>query len=202
MDNLNQFLADMFDYYSKDVKSGALRIYRRALENIPVEQLYSMLDQHIADPDSGQFMPKVADFVRVNGGTKKGNAVAAWNKLYRAISEVGPYQTFTLDDPWAMKCIEEIGGFQRLCELTEKELDFKMNEFNKLYESHRAQGIPSDYPAKIKGYVEIENHSEEEVLLIGDKKWAQRNLQQGKKRTGLTINKLKLDVKQLTQGDR
>jgi len=201
MDSLNQFLSDMFDYYGKDVRSGALRIYRRALENIPVNQLYSMLDQHIADPDSGQFMPKVADFVRVNAGTKKGNSVAAWNKVYRAISEVGPYKTFVLDDPWAMKCIEEIGGFQRLCELTDKELDFKMNEFNKLYESYRAQGMPDDYPSKIKGYVEIENNSEEEVLLIGDRKWAENNLNNGKKRSGLTINKLKLDVKQLTQGD-
>lgn len=201
MDNLNQFLADMFDYYAKDPKSGALRIYRRALEKIPVDQLYSMLDQHISDPDAGQFIPKVADFVRVNSGTKKGNAVIAWNKIHKALSEIGPYQTFVLDDPWAMQSLEDIGGFQRLCELTDKELDFKMHEFNKSYESNRSQGFPQDYPSKIKGIVEIENKTEEDVLLVGDKSWAERNLKNGTDRRGLTINKLSKNITQLLTKD-
>ena len=202
MDSLSQFLNDMFEYYGKPPKSGALRIYRRALEGIQIEQLYNMFDKHIADPDSGQFIPKVADLVKVSSGTKSGNALAAWDKVYRAISEIGPYSTFTLDDPWAMRCIEEIGGFQRLCELTDDDLKFKANEFTKLYESHRAQGKPSDYPSKIKGIVELENKSEEDVLLVGDKRWAERNLENGKQRAGLNINKLKLDIKQLpAQGE-
>lgn len=179
MDKLDQFIVEMFDYYSKDVRSGAAKVYRRALKSIEIDQLYKMFDLHITDPDSGQFMPKVADFVKVNAGTKKGNAVAAWNKVYTAISIVGPYKNFTIDDPWAMKCIDEIGGFQRLCELTDRELDFKRNEFEKLYESYRSQGVPDQFPAKIKGLIDKENGTDTEPFLIGDKDRANRVLIQG-----------------------
>ena len=187
MDEIDQFIAEMFDYYSKDIRSGAARVYRRALKNISVEHLYKMFDLHIVDPDSGQFMPKVADFVKVNQGTKKGNAVEAWNKVYTAISKIGPYRNFSIDDPWAMKCIEEIGGFQRLCELTDHELEFKRNEFEKLYESYRAQGVPEQFPSKIKGLIDKENGTDTEPFLIGDEQRAMRVLSQGSKKTNLKI---------------
>ena len=193
MDKLDQFIAEMFSYYSKDVRSGAVNVYKRALKDIPLDQLVEMFDKHIADPDSGQFIPKVADFVRVNQGTKKGNAVAAWNKIYRAITEIGPYQSFVIDDPWAMKCIEEVGGFARLCELTDKDLDFKYNEFARLYESYRAQGTPDKFPSRVKGYIEKESGVEQETLLIGDESRAMRVMAAGQNRTGLNIKKLSLE---------
>jgi hypothetical protein len=190
MDNLNEFLSDMFDYYKQDASGGAARIYKRALKSIPIEQLYEMLDTHIADPDKGQFMPKVADFVRVSSGTKKGNATAAWNKIYTAISTIGPYATFTIDDPWAMRALSEIGGFQSLCEMTVNDLDFKMHEFNRLYEMYRGQGAPENYPSKFKGLVELENGAAEEVMLIGEPERAKRVLNAGKESTGLQVTAL------------
>lgn len=199
MDKLDQFLCEMFDYYGSDIRSGAIKVYRRALANIGIDELYKMFDLHITDPDSGQFMPKVADFVRGNQGTKKGNAIAAWNKVYTAIAKIGPYKTFVIDDPWAMQALEEIGGFTRLCELTDKELDFKMNEFTKIYEGLRSQGTIKQFPAKIKGLIDKENGTDSEPFLIGDESRALRVLEAGTNKVGhkitgpKQINKLLVD---------
>jgi hypothetical protein len=98
----------MFDYYGKDIRGGAAKTYAQMLIRFPIEELQRVYFTHLCDPDQGQFMPKIADFVRVLEGTKKGQSTVAWNKVDRAIREVGPYGTVSFDDPIIHKVIEEI----------------------------------------------------------------------------------------------
>lgn len=196
MDDINAFLSELFDYYNKDVRSGSARIYKRMLKNIPVETLYRMFEKHLMDPDRGQFMPKVADFVRGEQGTAKGNAVAAWDKIIQAMELKGPYYTITKDDPWLLKSLEEVGGYQKLCEMTYKDLEYKRNDFLRAYESNRARGMPENYPAKIKGLIDLENGTDSDPILIGDERLALNVLKNGSTQKTLQITEPK-DYKHL-----
>lgn len=184
------------DYYNRDVRACGYDLYWHELKNFSVEQIQEMFHRHIRNPDTGQFMPKIGDLVKYDQGTTKGNAIEAWHKIYKSISTIGPYQTFTIDDPWAMQSVEEIGGFQHLCELTEKELEFKRNEFEKLYESHKAKGQPKQFPKMFKGIIDKENGTESKPVLIGDAEVAKRVYNRGSNQSGFKLTKFE-DVKSL-----
>lgn len=187
METLDEFLVCMFGYYDKKTNCISMNVYRRMLKDYPFEEIGRAFRQHITDPDNGQFMPKIADFARIIDGTKRGNAVIAWSKIIAAIKIIGPYNTFTIDDEWAMQAIDEIGGFQKLCEMSEKELDYKMNEFNKVYESIRGQGPAKNYAATIRGLIDTNNGTSSDPFLIGDVEKAKIVQKLGSRKSQLKI---------------
>lgn len=62
---LKEFLDGLSEYYSTDKKSTvSVQIYFNALKQYTMQEIMSAASQHLQDPKSGQFFPKVADFVR------------------------------------------------------------------------------------------------------------------------------------------
>lgn len=62
---LKEFLDGLSEYYSTDKKSTvSVQIYFNALKQYTMQEIMSAASQHLKDPKSGQFFPKVADFVR------------------------------------------------------------------------------------------------------------------------------------------
>jgi len=186
-----QFINEMFDYYNRDIRGGAAKTYMRMLVRFPIDQLQRVYFTHLTDPDQGQFMPKIADFVRVLEGTKKGQSTVAWNKVDRAIREVGPYGSICFDDQIIHKVIEEMGGWISICDTpTEKDLDFKMHQFNRLYEMYKGQGGVTDYPKRLNGIVDAENKTSSDPLLIGNPSKAKQVHDSGGDRRALTVTRM------------
>ncbi|MEQ3620542.1 MAG: DUF6475 domain-containing protein [Marinobacter sp.] len=162
------------ELYNKAPSDGALDLIFNALQRFDLEQIKQGLTAHINDPKHGDFAPKPADIVRHIEGDGDSRALAAWSAVDRAIRSVGPYESVVFDDPRTMATIEDMGGWMKLCEVTDKDLPFKGNEFVKRFMGYLSRP-PEKFPAKLLGMTEASNsgeHSEfvPEPRLIGKPK--------------------------------
>lgn len=208
---LIDILIQVHEYYRIKPSKMALDIYMQALSKFEPSEVKQILMTHIADPDQGQYMPKVSDVVRILNGTKRGQASTAWSKVDKAIRAVGPWQSVCFDDPIINKSLDDLGGWIAVCECnTEKDLEFKRNEFQRLYESYKSQGGVSEHPNKLTGIIESSKDSlASDPILIGDDKRAKHVYLNGSNQnqikltslpTGLT--KMKLINKTGMSGDK
>jgi len=181
----------MAEYYEKTLSKMQIKFYVNGLREHDYSAVEQALMNHMNDPDSGQWMPKIADFKRALDGTKKSRTAVAWAKVDQAIRSAGPYSTVSFDDPVINRVIADMGGWMSLCETkTEKDLSFKSNEFGRIYEGYLFQGGPKEYPKKLTGIVDAENGESGEALLIGDAAKAKNCVEGGTNTARLQITRL------------
>lgn len=159
------------ELYSKTPSDGALDLVFAALQRFDIDQVKQGLTAHINDPKHGDFAPKPADIVRHIEGDGDSRALAAWSKVDRAIRSIGSWESVVFDDPKTMVVIEDMGGWIKLCEVTEKELPFKSNEFVKRFMAYISRP-PERHPSKLIGRTEANNTGEfqpfvQEPRLVG-----------------------------------
>lgn len=155
--NFYSLMTGVLELYSKKATPELMDLYFEALRPYELSDIARAMNLHAVDPDQGQFMPKPADVVRMIGGSKQNRALRAWSKLERAIREVGPYQTVVFDDPVIHAVVEDMGGWLDLCNTpTDKELEFRGNEFSKRYQGYALQGGAQDYNCKLIGMIEAD----------------------------------------------
>ncbi len=160
------------EQYGKSPSDGALDLIFGALQRFDLESVRQALIAHMNDTQHGSFAPKIADIVRHIEGDGDTRALSAWGKVEDAIRRVGPYETVVFDDPRTMAAIEEMGGWIKLCDVTDKDLPFKGNEFKKRYQGYISRP-PERFPSKLLGMSEAENAGEHqefvpEPRLIGE----------------------------------
>lgn len=171
------------EVYGKQPSDGALKLIFEALQRFDIEQVKQGLTAHINDPKHGDFAPKPADIVRHIEGDGDIRALSAWSAVEQAIRSVGPYESVVFDDHRTMAAIEDMGGWIKLCEVTEKELPFKGNEFVKRFMGYLSRP-PEQFPAKLLGMTEATNSGEhqefvQEPRLIGKPKLCLQVMQKG-----------------------
>ena len=171
------------EVYNKQPSDGALNLIFNALQRFDLEQIKQGLTAHINDPKHGDFAPKPADIVRHIEGDGDSRALSAWSTVEQAIRTVGPYESVVFDDRRTMAAIEDMGGWIKLCEVTEKELPFKGNEFVKRFMGYLSRP-PEQFPAKLLGMTEASNAGEHEEFvqeprLIGKPKLCLQVMQKG-----------------------
>jgi hypothetical protein len=174
------------ELYNKAPSDGALDLIFNALQRFDLEQIKQGLTAHINDPKHGDFAPKPADIVRHIEGDGDSRALAAWSAVDRAIRTVGPYESVVFDDPRTMAAVDDMGGWIKLCEVTEKELQFKGNEFVKRFMGYLSRP-PEQFPAKLLGMTEAANSGEhqefvQEPRLIGKPKLCLQVMRKGTKK--------------------
>lgn len=167
-------------------------LFYESVHTYGFESVKKAFSIHIQSPDSGKWMPKPADIVRIISGTSKDNSQLAWSKVKKSISSVGSYETVCFDDPIINRVVQDMGGWIDLCSCSVDELPFKGNEFKTRYSAYKSQGEIPDYPAKLFGICESENSSKRleipETILIGDTEKAKYVLSVGSNRKSLQIN--------------
>lgn len=182
-----QTLAAVYGFYGKDLSASALSIWFAALKSYDLATVADALSRHCVNPDSGQFLPKPADVVRLIDGGSSDAALVAWSKVDRALRTVGPYATVVFDDPLIHYALGNMGGWVHLGQADEKEWPFIRNQFVTLYRG--ARGRQFEYPAKLLGIAEAGNgHQGQPVgapILIGDQERARSILQRGSKAPAL-----------------
>lgn len=177
-------LAALAEYYGRELSDGVVALYWQGLQQYAIEDIEAAIGRHLQNPDSGQWMPKIADIVRMIDGTTQSAAALAWAKVMRAVGAVGQWQSVGFDDALIHLAIDDIGGWPKLCQTTEAELPFAQKRFETNYRAYRQRGqdIPA-HPRYLVGVAEqqcvAQGYRADPPLLVGDKERAQLVLRGG-----------------------
>lgn len=193
-DHFTAMLTAIGELYGKPVSEMTIGIWWGALQHYDIKAVQEALNRHVQNPDSGQFMPKPADVVKMMQGTTQDSAMLAWFKVDRALRTVGTYRDVVFDDPLIHRVIMEMGGWVKLGTKNEDEWPFVAKEFENRYRAYRARNEVPDYPPKLAGIASSQNslqglHAAEEPTLIGDQAQAMRVLKGGSDKPILQIGR-------------
>lgn len=148
--NFYGLIADVLGYYGKSASDFTLQVWWSACQNFEMEQVSKALSAHAADPDHGQFAPKVADLVRILQGTNTDRAMLAWGKVMEAMSAVGAYQDVVFDDPAIHASIADCGGWTKICRSDMAEIGYLQHRFCQSHKAYMGRGA-FDYPRVMNG---------------------------------------------------
>ena len=185
------------EYYEKSLSQPVIALWWRGLELFDIGAIEHAFDIHTKNPDTGQFMPRIADITRmIDGGTQEG-ALVAWAKVDKAVRQIGPYASVVFDDKIIHRVLHEMGGWAMLGSKLETDWPFVAKEFENRYRSFRLRGV-IDYPPCLVGIAEAHNtcegHQADLPVLIGDVERAKLVLQGGSRQPLLLITHMPLGV--------
>jgi hypothetical protein len=121
------------EYYGKQISPSLTDIYWNGLQQYDFAEVSSAVNAHVRNTETGQFMPKISDVERYLHGSTGTRAMQAWLRVANAIQAVGTYETVAFDDPLIHACIEDMGGWPSMGQISNDELPFKIREFEKRY---------------------------------------------------------------------
>jgi len=171
------------EQYSKKPSDGLIALYWQGLKGYDFQAVQDAVGRHLGNTDTGQYMPKIADIIRMMTGSTLDAALVAWAKVDRAVRTVGPYESVVFDDPLIHRVLHDMGGWCGLGSKTDDEWPFVAREFENRYRGFKSRNERVDYPAKMIGIHEAHNAKEGHRVafptLIGDKAKAQEVLALG-----------------------
>lgn len=176
--DFGELLTNVLAYYRQDASRFVLNLWWQACQGFDFEQVRKALTAHAMDPDHGQFAPKVADIVRVLGGTKTDRAQRAWGKAYGAAREVGAYRDVAFDDQAIHAVITDMGGWTKFCRMEAADLSYAQHRFCELYRAYAGGGFEA--PRALMGDRSPDDMYAKRGLpppkpvLVGDKEVAKR----------------------------
>lgn len=166
-------LSALAEYYGKELSDGVISLYWQGLHQYSIDEIEGAIGRHLQNPDTGQWMPKIADIVRMLEGTTLNAAVLAWAKVMRAVGSVGQYQSLAFDDAVIHLVIDDLGGWPGICQTSEEELPFLQKRFENSYRAYRQRGndLPG-HPRYLPGVSEAQNsargYKPDPPRLVGD----------------------------------
>ena len=170
-------------FYRQDVSDFSIQIWWQAMKPYDYDAVADALNRHCINPDTGQFMPKPADAVRMLQGSSKDSSLVAWSKVDRAVRTVGTYESVIFDDPLIHRVITDMGGWVKLGTKTEDEWPFTANEFSNRYKGYSSRSERPDYLPVLVGLSQSQNaqagFASLPPRLIGDPAKARRVYENG-----------------------
>jgi Domain of unknown function (DUF6475) len=164
------------DYYAKELSVSAINLYWEGLRSYDFEAIERALWQHTQNPDSGQFMPKIADVTKVLQGRTEDQAQLAWSKVDRAVRQIGIYTDVAFDDPIIHRVVADMGGWVPMCSHDDDGWPFVAKEFITRYRGFRISGQIPAYPKYLLGSASTHNtaggHGKPCVRLLGSQEAA------------------------------
>lgn len=166
-------MAAMYEYYDKHCSEAIIGLYWQGLKQFDIAAIEQAIGNHLQNPESGQFLPKIADIVKMIGGTTTDIAIVAWSKVDKAIREKGTYADVVFDDELIHRVIYDMGGWIKLGEKDEDEWPFVAKEFQTRYRGYKSRNETPSYPKVLRGIANASNSQhgfkEEKAILIGSK---------------------------------
>lgn len=167
-------LAACAELYGKEISRVAADLWWASLKGYDMAAVERAFQKHVTNPDTGQFMPKPADIIRMIGGTTLDGAMVAWALVDRSVRTVGPYASVVFGDPVIHRVLADMGGWVRMCTGTKDEKDwpFVGNEFRTRYKGAVVRdGLV--YPGRLPGLAEQNGRPAIEcTVYIGDQQRA------------------------------
>jgi len=148
-------LALVADTYSQPrLSEDAVKLYFKVLSDYSLDEVSQAIMEHIKQ---SPYMPKPADIIRIIEGTAEDRASEAWYHVLKAIQQYGYYESVQFDNPAIHYAIERMGGWQKLCQLTEEELPFRERDFIKHYVRGERMATWDKVPLRFMGKHEQDN---------------------------------------------
>lgn len=186
-------LVGVADYYGKELSKGVLSVYWEGLREYDLDGVEKALWAHAKNPDTGQWMPKVADVAKMLEGRTSDQAAAAWSKVDRAVRQVGSYVDVVFDDALIHRVMHDMGGWLQLMGKSEGDWPFIAKEFENRYRGYRMRGETPPYPPVLIGIANAQNGKQgfalQAPVLVGDQAAAQRVLAGGTDAPLLTMQR-------------
>jgi hypothetical protein len=165
-------LTGVADYYGKELSKGVISLYWQGLHQYDIGAVEKALWEHTQNPDSGQFMPKIADVTRMLQGRTTDQAALAWSKVDSAVRRVGTYSDVVFDDPIIHRTISDMGGWIKLGAAEEKEWPFIARDFEGRYRGYKSRGEVPEYQPVMIGIANAQNGQQgfklQSPMLIGN----------------------------------
>lgn len=180
---LYTLVSSVYAFYRQDTSAFALSVWWEAMKPYDFAAVADALNRHCVNPDSGQFMPKPADVVKMLRGSSQDSAMSAWSKVDKAVRQVGTYASVVFDDPIIHRVVHDMGGWVKLGTKDENEWPFVAKEFETRYRGYRVRNETPEYPRQLIGIAEAQNSQEgrqsQPPVLIGDASRAKQVLLAG-----------------------
>lgn len=168
----NALLSAVSELYGKPPSPMMQSLFWGALREYDFTAIRQAFDRHVKNPDTGQFMPKPADVIRMLAGTTQDAALVAWAKVDRTLRQVGPYRDVVFDDPLIHRALADMGGWIPLGEKTDDEWPFVAKEFENRYRGYKLRNETPEYPKILTGIANAQNSvnrkAVEQPMLVGD----------------------------------
>lgn len=179
-------VAEILSFYGKEISKFSAQVWWETCRRFDFEAVRRAFSIHVQDPDRGQFCPKPADIIRLLEGGSGDRSMQAWSRVERAIRELGGLSSVVFDDPTIHAVIQDMGGWERLCDTPEeRELQFRGNEFRKRYQGY-ALRPPQQYPPVLHGRIARQRARDSFPLpkpdLVGDPDQCQKVIESGSDR--------------------
>lgn len=182
-DQFCEMLDLIAEQHHKKLSSGLKMLYWQGLVDFDIAAIQQAAYRHLRNPDTGQFMPKIADFVRMLHGTTQDAALIAWAKVDQAVRRIGTYQDVVFDDSIIHRVIQDMGGWIALGTKSEDEWPFVAKEFENRYRGFKSRSERPEYPPILMGIANAHNCQQgfrlNEPMLIGNEALARQVLQCG-----------------------
>jgi Domain of unknown function (DUF6475) len=157
--------------YGKPMNECLIDIYWHSLFTFNFQAIKDAFYAHVQDPNHGQFMPKPADVIRHLETAPRAKAIAAWKRVMQAVRTIGSYRSVVFDDPLIHCAITDMGGWVKLCEMTEKDAHLRAIDFEGRY-LYYLKANPENYPKQLTGLAERQNsikgYPSNPPALVGD----------------------------------
>jgi len=171
------------EQYGKRLSDSVIALYWQGLKDFELSAVRDALGRHLRNTDTGQFMPKIADIIRMLQGSSQDAAFSAWTKVDKAVRRVGPHESVVFDDPIIHRVLHDMGGWLGICDKTDEDWPFVAKEFENRYRGFKSRNERVDYQAKLIGLCEASNSREGKKIappvLIGDTEKAAQVLSLG-----------------------
>lgn len=154
---LHELVSNVYAFYRQDFSEFAGRVWTEAMKPYDFKAVADAMNRHLMNPDSGQFMPKPADIVKMLQGSTQDSALVAWTAVDRKVHHIGPYATVDFDDPLVAHVLRDMGGWVELCNKTEDDWPFVRNEFVNRYRGYKVRGDAPPLTPRLVGIAEHHN---------------------------------------------
>ena len=177
-DEFDQMIDAIGEQYSNKLSDGVKALYWHGLADYDLKAVQQAMYRHIRNPDTGQFMPKVADVIKMLQGSTQDSALNAWAKIDKTVRCVGTQVSVTFDDPLIHRVIQDMGGWLGLGQRQESDWPFVAKEFENRYRGFKARNEAIEYPKMLIGLYDASNipngYKESKPVLIGNKENAEK----------------------------
>jgi hypothetical protein len=182
---VNGYIKILTEYYKENLNDFTLKLYVNIFSQYPKNKIENCIQYFILN---SKYMPKISDINDYfnNKTNLKEKAETAWSLIITAIKEIGPYESWTIQDNIARKVLSDM-GYENIINSIDKELQWKKKEFidtyinlsynqnilapkyfsgvhennnkhiNKEIKLIEAEGIKTISPKQIEKYIKIDN---------------------------------------------
>lgn len=176
-------LAGVYGFYDKEINQFSLDIWWNALKQFDLAAIVEAFNRHVINTESGKWLPKPADIIRMLQGSTQDSALVAWAKVDKAVRHKGTYVDVVFDDPLIHRVLHDMGGWIALGQKNEDEWPFVAREFENRYRGFRERSEIPEYPAALTGIANAHNRSQglklQPLVMIGNEAACERVMNGG-----------------------